>query len=64
MYINYNIFKYNPRRTNNRFITSQCYFYPVTELIIRTSSNRKRRIIVYGLVARYGPESVASRATG
>ena len=31
-------------------------FYPV----IMTGSKRKRRIIVYGLVSRYGPQSVAS----
>ena len=28
---------------------------------ISTSSKRKRRIIVYGSVARYGPQSVAKR---
>ncbi|KOX78672.1 hypothetical protein WN51_07533 [Melipona quadrifasciata] len=31
--------------------------------IMPTSSKRKRRIIVYGLVARYGPQSVASAIT-
>ena len=33
-------------------------FYPVN--IIPTSSKRKRRTIVHGLVTRYGPQSVAS----
>ena len=32
-------------------------FYPVTSL--PTSSKRMRRIVVYGLVTRYGPQSVA-----
>ena len=32
-------------------------FYPV---IVPTCSKRKRRIIVHGLVTRYGPQSVAS----
>ena len=42
-------FKYNPGETN--------YF---SVIIVPTSSNRKRRIIVYGSVTRYGPQSVAS----
>ena len=38
------IFKYNTGKTNNKFITSQEFL-----------SEGKRRIIVYGLVTRYGP---------
>ena len=40
-------------KTNNKFITFPVMFIP-------TCSKRKRRIIAYGLVARYGPQSVAS----
>ena len=42
-------FKYNPGKTNNKFI------YLV--ISYRRVRKRKRRFIVYGLVARYGPQS-------
>ena len=51
------ILKYNPGRTNDKFITSRSF---LSSDITPTSSNRKRRIIVYGLVTRYGPQSAAS----
>ena len=51
------IFKYNPGKTNNKFITSQSF---LSSDITPTSSKGKRRIIVYGLVTRYGPQSVAT----
>ncbi|KAF3420761.1 hypothetical protein E2986_10670 [Frieseomelitta varia] len=41
----------------NKFITSQSF---LSSDIIPTSSKRKRRIIVYGSVTLYGPQSVAS----
>ena len=44
------IFKYHPDKTNDKFVTSQLISYT-------TSFRRKRRIIVYGTVARYGPQS-------
>ena len=45
------IFKYNSGKINNKFITSE-----------PTSSRGKQRITVYGLVTRYGPQSVAQRS--
>ena len=51
------IFKCSPG--NNKFITSQQFLS--SDIIIPTNSKRKRRIIVYGLVTRYGPQSVAQR---
>ena len=50
------IFKYKSDKTNNKFVTSQSFLFSN----IPTSSKRKRRIIVYGLVSRYGPQSVTS----
>ena len=48
----------NPGETNNKlFITSQQF---LSSAIIPSSSKRKRRIIVYGLVTRYDPQSIAS----
>ena len=44
-------------KTNNTFITSQWF---LSSDITPTNSRIKRRIIAYGLVARYGPQSVAS----
>ena len=57
-YIYLGIFKYNPGETNNKFILNN--FYSVYRFNIPMSSKRKRRIIVYGSVTRYGPQSVAS----
>ena len=51
------IFKYKAGKTNNKFITSLSF---LSGDIISTSSKRKRRIIVYDSVTRYGPRSVAS----
>ena len=51
---NCNIFSTQAKRIINLLLLN--HFYPVI-------SERKRRIIVYGLVTRYGPQSVAS-ATG
>ena len=50
------IFKYNPGKTNNKFITFWS-FLSICNDIIPTSSKRRRRFIVYGLVARYGPQT-------
>ena len=43
-------------KANSKFILNS--FYPVN--IIPTSSRKKRRITVYGLVTRYGPQSIAN----
>ena len=50
------IFKYNPGKINNQFITSQLFL----SSDVPTSPKRKLRIVVQGSVARYGPQSVAS----
>ena len=44
-------------KTNNKFVTFQSF---LSSDIIPTSLERERRIVVYGSVARYGPQSVAS----
>ena len=50
--------KYNPDKTNNKFIiTSQSF---LSGDVILTSSKRKRRI-VYGSVTRYGPRASCQR---
>ena len=53
------IFKYNPGGTNDKF-----YYLSIISIqrcrIDEFKGERKGRIIVYGLVARYGPQSVAN----
>ena len=46
--------------TNNELVKLSNNFYPVVSH--RKRSKRKRRIIVYGLVTRYGPQSPAQVA--
>ncbi|KOX71901.1 hypothetical protein WN51_03046 [Melipona quadrifasciata] len=50
------IFKYNPGKMTNLLLLNN--FYPV--ISYRPVRKEKRRIVVYGLVTRYGPQSVAS----
>ena len=52
------IFKRNLGETNDEFIIYQLF---LSSDIIPTSSKRKRRIIVYGSVTRYGPQTSCQR---
>ena len=53
------IFKWDKTgKANDKFITSQSF---LSSDVVSTSIKRKRRIILYGLVTRYGPQSVAQR---
>ena len=53
------VFKYIPRAKQIINLSLLNHFYPVIS-VTSTSLKRKRRIIVYGLVTRYGSQSVAS----
>ena len=52
------IFKYNPGKTNNKFITSQSFLS--TDISHQRVQKECDELLVYGLVTRYGPQSVAS----
>ena len=44
--------------TDNKFIASQSF---LSSDVTPTSSKREQRVVVYGLVARYGPQAVNPR---